>query len=50
MGLPCCAISVLTDDADPENLKPVKIEEIVRVAGEAEPKLTKLYVQLIQGL
>lgn len=50
MGLPCCAISVLTDDCDPDDLKPVRIEEIVAVAAKAEPALTKLYVQLIQGL
>ncbi|MDH4295403.1 MAG: purine-nucleoside phosphorylase, partial [Cyclobacteriaceae bacterium] len=25
MGLPCCAISVLTDDCDPDNLKPTDI-------------------------
>lgn len=50
MGIPCCAISVLTDDCDPDNLKPVDIDEIVAVAGKAEPKLTKLYVSLIQSL
>jgi len=50
MGLPCCAISVLTDDCDPDNLKPVSIDEIIKVANAAEPKVTKLYVQLIQAL
>jgi purine-nucleoside phosphorylase len=50
MSLPCCAISVLTDDCDPENLTPVNIEEIVAVAAEAEPVVTKLYVALIQAL
>ena len=50
MGLPCCAISVLTDDCDPENLKPVSIAEIIAVAGKAEPTVTKLYVSLIQAL
>ena len=50
MGLPCCAISVLTDDADPDNLKPVNIKEIVKVAGKTEPKLTELYVELIRQL
>lgn len=50
MGLPCCAISVLTDDCDPDNLKPVTIAEIVKVAAKAEPVLTNLYVQLIQRL
>ena len=47
MGLPCCAISVLTDDCDPDNLKPVNIAEIIAVAGKSEPVLTKLYKELI---
>jgi purine-nucleoside phosphorylase len=47
MTLPCCAISVLTDDCDPDNLKPASIAEIVAVAGKAESKLTELYVELI---
>lgn len=47
MGLPCCAISVLTDDCDPDNLKPANIADIVKVAGKAESKLTELYVELI---
>ncbi|HZY78321.1 MAG TPA: purine-nucleoside phosphorylase [Cyclobacteriaceae bacterium] len=50
MNLPCCAISVLTDDCDPENLQPVEIQEIIRVANSAEPVLTKLYVSLIATL
>ena len=50
MGLPCCAVSVLTDDCDPENLKPVNIEEIIAVAGKAEPVLTKLFRELIAEL
>jgi purine-nucleoside phosphorylase len=50
MSLPCCAISVLTDDCDPDNLKPVDLKTIVRVAGKAEPKLTELYLELIKSL
>lgn len=50
MGLPCCAVSVLTDDCDPDNLKPVNIQEIIAVAGEAEPSLTKLFTELIGQL
>lgn len=50
MGLPCAAISVLTDDCDPDDLKPVTIEEIVKIASKAEPLVTKLYVSLIQRL
>jgi purine-nucleoside phosphorylase len=47
VGLPCCAVSVLTDDCDPDNLKPARIEEIIAVAGQAEIKLTTLYAELI---
>ena len=47
MGLPCCAISVLTDDCDPDNLKPVNIADIIAVAGRSEPALTNLYKELI---
>ncbi|HRI78150.1 MAG TPA: purine-nucleoside phosphorylase [Cyclobacteriaceae bacterium] len=50
MNLPCCAISVLTDDCDPDDLKPTSITEIIKVAGKAESKLTDLYVELIGKL
>jgi len=50
MGVPCCAISVLTDDCDPDNLKPANFKDIVKVANQAEPKLTELYVALIKQL
>jgi len=47
-GLPCCAVSVLTDDCDPDNLKSVKLEEIIAIAQKAEPNLTALFVELIR--
>jgi purine-nucleoside phosphorylase len=50
MGLPCCAISVLTDDCDPDDLKPVNIAEIIETAVKAEAKLTELYVELISRI
>jgi purine-nucleoside phosphorylase len=46
-SLPCCAVSVLTDDCNPDDLKPVKLEEIIAVAKKAEPLLTDLFVRLI---
>lgn len=42
MDLPCMAISVVTDECDPDNLAPVNIEEIIEVAGKAEVKLIAL--------
>jgi purine-nucleoside phosphorylase len=50
MAMPCCAISVLTDDCDPDNLKPASIAEIIEIAEKAEPTLTALLVELIKGL
>ena len=50
VGLPFCAISVLTDDCDPDNLKPVNIAEIIEVAAKAEKTLTFLFGELIKQL
>jgi purine-nucleoside phosphorylase len=47
MSMPCVAISVLTDECDPDNLQPVSIAEILEIAGRAEKDLTKLYMGLI---
>lgn len=48
MGIPCVAVSVLTDDCDPDNLQPAVLEDIIAVAGNAEPKLTELFSELIR--
>jgi purine-nucleoside phosphorylase len=50
MGLPCCAISVLTDDCDPDDLQPANIIDIIKVAQKAEAKVTELYLELIKGI
>jgi purine-nucleoside phosphorylase len=50
MGLQCCAISVLTDDCDPDNLEPVDIDDIIKTAQKAEKKITELYLGLIDTL
>lgn len=49
-NLPCAAISVITDECDPDNLKPVKIEDIIAVAGKADEKLSKLFAETIKEL
>lgn len=48
--LPCAAISVLTDECDPDNLKPAVLEDILEVAAKSEVKLTKLFIELIKSL
>lgn len=50
LKLPVVAVSVLTDICDPDNLKPVNIQSILSVAEEAEPKMVKLFKELIATL
>src|SRR5687768_14320957 len=40
MQLPCVAVSVITDECDPDNLRPVSIVEIVEVAAKADEVLS----------
>ena len=50
IGLQCLAVSVLTDECDPKNLQPVNIEDIIAIAGKAEPKMITLFKELIKEL
>lgn len=47
MSLPVFAISVITDEGFPDNLQPVSLEEIIKIAGDAEPKMTKVLKELL---
>jgi len=49
MGLPVFAISVLTDEGFTDVLEPVAVEDIIKIAEEAEPKLTLILKELIAG-
>ena len=50
MQLPCVAISVITDECDPDNLKPVNIPEIIEIAAKADLKLSQLILSVIKNL
>ncbi|MEO6538996.1 MAG: purine-nucleoside phosphorylase [Ferruginibacter sp.] len=50
IGLPCAAVSVITDECDPDNLQPVNISEIIAVAGKADVVLSKLFNAVIEKL
>ena len=50
MKLPCAAVSVLTDECNPEKLVPVSIDEIIATAQKAEPQLTELFIKTIRLL
>lgn len=48
MGLPCAAITVITDECDPDDLRPIDIDEVIELAGRAEEELIRLYRGLIR--
>jgi purine-nucleoside phosphorylase len=50
MKLPCAAVSVITDECDPDNLKPVNIQEIIATAAKADKKLSSLFLETIKAL
>lgn len=50
MHLPCAVVSVVTDECDPDNLKPVNISEIIEVAGSADVHLSQLFSEVIREL
>ena len=50
LKLPVVAVSVLTDECDPDDLAPVNITEILEMANIAEIKLIQLFRRLIEAL
>ena len=50
LKLPVAAVSVLTDECDPDHLKPVDIEDIIASAEKAEPDMVTLFTELIRQL
>ena len=50
LKLKAAAVSVITDECDPSNLKPVDIAEIIAMAGKAEPNMITLFKELIKTL
>ncbi|MBI4358285.1 MAG: purine-nucleoside phosphorylase [Candidatus Omnitrophica bacterium] len=49
-GFEILGLSVVTDLCDPDHLKPVNIEEIIRTATEAGPKLDQLVESVVHKL
>ncbi len=50
LGLPVSALSIITDECDPDHLEPVKISEILAMAAKAEPDMITLFTELIRKL
>ncbi len=49
-GMRVLGFSVITDACVPEDLKPANIPEIIRIAKEAEPKLTLLIKKVVEKI
>lgn len=50
LKLKVAAISVLTDECDPDNLKPVDISDIIASAVKAEPDMITLFKKLMKTI
>jgi purine-nucleoside phosphorylase len=50
LNLPVAAVSVITDECDPDNLQPINISEILEVAASAEKLLKKIFFDLVGEL
>lgn len=50
LRLPVVAVSVLTDECDPDNLQAVDINEIIAVANAAEPDMIRLFKALLREI
>ncbi len=50
VGMQCAAVSVITDECDPDHLKPVNISEIIAVANKADAVLSELFKNTILQL
>lgn len=50
IGLKCAAVSVITDECDPDNLKPANINDILSNAAKAEVELIELFKGLVKNV
>ncbi len=49
-GMKVLGVSIITDSCLPDALKPASVEEIIRVASQAEPQLTSLIKNVVARL
>jgi purine-nucleoside phosphorylase len=50
MGMKVLGISILTDECFPDALKPALLEEILKVATKAEPKMTVIMKEVVKRM
>ncbi len=50
MGMKVLGISIITDECFPESLQPVNVDEIIKTAMEAEPKMTLIMKEVVKQI
>ena len=50
MSLPCAAVSVITDECDPDNLAVANIADILKTAAKAEKGLIVLFEEMVREM
>ncbi|HLX12959.1 MAG TPA: purine-nucleoside phosphorylase [Bacteroidota bacterium] len=50
LGMKVFAASIVTDECFPDSLKPLDLKEVIAAANEAEPKLTKIFTELVKRI
>ena len=50
MNLPCAAVSVITDECDPDNLAVANIVDILKTAARAEKDLIVLFEEMVNSI
>lgn len=50
MGMDVLGISVITDECFPDALEPVEIEEVLAAAAMAEPKMSQVFISVLERL
>lgn len=50
LNLKVAAISVITDECNPDNLDPINLDEIIAMAKKAEPNMITLFKELIKTI
>lgn len=50
MSIACLGFSIVTDECFPDSLQPVDIQKIIKTAGEAEPKMTRIMKKVVEKI
>lgn len=50
LKIPVAAVSVITDECNPDDLEPVNISDILAMAERAEPQMIKLFIELLKEI